>query len=47
MELTPEELRRVRLARRIARGVRYFLYLVIAGVLALAAAGIWISLHGG
>lgn len=47
MELTPEERRRIRLAKNIARGVRYFLYFVIAAVVALVAAGLWISLHGG
>ena len=45
--LTDEERRRVQLAGEIARGLRYFLYLVAAGVLALLALGLYIHFTGG
>lgn len=45
-KLTDEELRRVRLAGEIARVLRYFLYLVMAGVLALLGLGLYIQYGG-
>jgi len=45
--LTGEERRRIRLAGQIARGLRYFLYLVAAGMLALLAIGLYIQFGGG
>jgi len=46
-KLTDRELRRVRLAGKIARGLRYFLYLVMAGLVALCGAGLYIYFTGG
>jgi len=41
-KLTDEELRRFRLAGKIARGLRYFLYLIMVGLALLSGAGLYI-----
>jgi len=46
-KLTDRELRRVRLAGKIARGLRYFLYLIMAGLVVLIGAGLYIHFTGG
>ena len=46
-KLTDEELRRVRTAGQLARGLRYFLYLVLIFVAVLFAVGLYIYFKGG
>ena len=46
-ELSDEELKRVRIAGKIARVLRYFLYLVTACLLALAGFVLYILFTGG
>lgn len=44
--LTDDELRRIRLAGSIARGCRYFLYVVMVFLVLLVAAGLYITCSG-
>lgn len=47
-KLTDRELRRVRLAGKIARGLRYLIYLIVATLLSFGAAALYIHfIEGG
>lgn len=46
-KLTVKELRRIRLAGKIARGLRFLLSLIMVGLAVLIATGLYIYFTGG